>query len=221
MPTQTDTAAQLQVYYCALLIAQYQKPKAVGTIAALAVGGDGAHGLIANAIYTQVRDAFDLGGINGNSPAIGQQLDFLGELIGPTRYLNGLNLTINYMQTPTYAQIVSGTWRGLTTYELPQPPGWNFLTYEDFLASTLTDGPYRQLLQFMAKINSCYYSYGTIDEILLSFCGAYVNLVVGPNSWTYQHLTSDPGTLFEILNQMKLLPAPAGVTITVQEVASF
>ena len=60
-----------------------------------------------------------------------------------------------------------------------------------------------------------------IDQLLYDFMGAYVNLVVGPQTWTYQHLTSDPGTLFEILKQMNLLPCPAGVTLSVAEVGAF
>ena len=219
---QTPTAALLESYYTALLIPQYQKPKAVATIAALAVGNDGEHGLIGNAIATQVRNGFDLGGIDGNAPAVGQQLDFLGELIGPTRFFNGLSLSLTYgMQLPTYAQIVSSTWYGYTTYALPWPPAWSWLTYQDFDSNTMTDGQYRAVLQFQAKINSCWMSYGEIDAILYTFFGLNVNLVVTPQTWTYQHLTSDTGTLFEILKQINLLPAPAGVTIVVQEVASF
>ena len=217
----TAAAQQLIAYYTALLPPMYQKPKAQGTIAALAGGSDGQHGLIGNAIALQVRSAFDLGGLNGNVPAAGQQLDFLGELIGPSRYLNGLVVPANYTSLPTYAQVVSGQWYGYTTYELPQPPTWQTFTYEDLTANTLPDGQYRQLLQFMAQVNAAWFSYGNIDQLLYDFMGAYVNLVVGPQTWTYQHLTSDPGTLFEILKQMNLLPCPAGVTLSVAEVGAF
>jgi hypothetical protein len=218
----TSTAQQLISYYEALLIAEYQKPKAIATIGALAGGNDGEHGIIANAIYTQVRSAFDLGGLNGNTPAVGQQLDFLGELIGPTRFLNGLSVSLTYgMQMPTYAQIVTGTWYGFTTYADPWPPPTSWLTYQDFAQNTLTDGQYRSLLQFQAKVNGLLLSYGEVDQLMLNFCGDFVNLLVTPQTWTYQHLTSDPGNLFEILNQLNLLPAPAGVTIAVQEVSSF
>lgn len=219
-----DTAQQLIAYYQALLITGYAtKPKAFATIGALAGGSDGQHGLIANAIYTQVRNGFDLGGLNGNAPAVGKQLDFLGQLIGPTRYLNGLSLTINYgMQLPTYTQILSGTWHGYTTYSAPWPPTTQWLTYEDFTENTLTDAQYRRVLQFQAQVNGLWFSYGIIDELMLDYFGSYVNLIVsGRNAYTYQHLTSDPSNLFSIISQMGLLPAPAGVSVTVQEVANF
>ena len=44
-----NPSQQLIAYYQALLIAEFQLPKAIATIGALAGGSDGAHGLIANA----------------------------------------------------------------------------------------------------------------------------------------------------------------------------
>lgn len=215
-------AVQLIAYYQGLLVSEYAyKPKAVATIGAIAGGSDGQHGLIANAIYNQVRDGFDLIGLYGNAPAVGQQLDFLGELIGASRYFFGLDLSKTYWGMTTYGAPDQGTVNGWSTYELAQPPGWYWMSYEDFVENTLLDSEYRLVLQFLAAVQACDYAYGTMDAILLQFFGLNVNLQVSGMTWTYQHLTSDPESLFEIINQMNLLPAPAGVSVVVDEVTSF
>ena len=215
-------ADQIAIYYSGLLPLQYKLPKATATIQALASGNDGAHGLLGNALLLSIRTAFDLLGINGNPPAVGQQLDFLGELIGPSRnyaviidYAYTQNLT--YEDTPAaFAASV-----GEQTYEDPQPPPYYQLTYEDFLENQLADGDYRRVLAFVAQTNALNFSYGAMDALLLQYFQLKVNLVVGPMAWTYQHLTSDTDDLFEILKQMNLLPAPAGVAVAVQEVPNF
>lgn len=217
------TAETVIAYYQALLIAQYiDKPRAAATIGALAGGSDGAHGLVANAIYTQVRDGFDLLGIGGNAPAVGAQLDFLGELIGPTRYITDLVLGTTFVALPSYDDPDPGSYAGLSTYDLSQPPSWETMNYDDFTQDALTDGDYRRVLAFLAKLNGLWYSYANLDALLFAFFAGNVNLIVTGNmAYTYQHLTSDPDNLFGIINTMGLLPAPAGVSVTVAEVASF
>lgn len=205
-------------YYQALLIVQYaNKPKAVGTIGALMGGADGQHGLVAAAIYNQVRDGFDL------ATAVGQQLDFLGELIGPTRFLNTLNLSKDFIGITTYGAPDMTTVFGIATYETdPQPPSWYTMTYEDFVQGTLLDGDYRRVLQFLAQVQSSDYAYATLDKICYTFFSENVNLkVTGNMAITYQHLTSDTDNLFTLIEQMALLPTPAGVSIAVAQVASF
>lgn len=204
-------------YYEALLIAQYaNKPKAVGTIGALMGGADGLHGLVAGAIYNQVRDGFDL------LTAVGKQLDFLGELIGPTRFLSTLDLSKNFIGVTTYGAPDMGTVFGIADYDMAQPPSWYLMTYEDFISGKLQDGDYRRVLQFLAAVQRSDYAYETLDIILFQFFGGNVNLKVTNNmEITYQHLTSDTDNLFTIIRQMNLLPAPSGVNILTQEVLNF
>lgn len=212
------TAEFLIEYYEALLISQYSgKPKASATIGALMGGSQGTLGLIANAIYTQVRDAFDL------ATAQGTQLDFLGKLRGVTRRFASLDLSKTFIGITTYGAADMGTVLGIASYETsPQPPGWYTMTYEDFLSSTLLDGDFRRVIMFLAAVHSCDYAYGTIDAICYTFFAGNVNLkVTGNMALTYQHLTTDTDDLFEIISQMGLLPAPAGVSIAVSEVGSF
>ena len=215
-------ADQIAIYYSGLLPLQYKLPKATATIQALASGNDGAHGLLGNTLLLSIRTAFDLLGINGNPPAVGQQLDFLGELIGPSRNF-AVIIDYAYTQNLTYEDSIPDIDAsvGEVTYEDPWPPPYYQLTYEDFVEDTLVDGDYRRVLAFVAKTNALNFSYGAMDALLLQYFQLKVNLVVGPMAWTYQHLTSDTDDLFEILKQMNLLPAPAGVAVAVQEVPHF
>ncbi len=202
-------------YYKALLIGQYRdKPKASGTIGAL-MGGTGAYGLIADAICNQVRDGFDI------ETATGKQLDILGKLRGVTRYYYTLDLSKVFLPLVAYADVGGGQ-PGAVTYSDTMPPSTYIMTYDDFALSTLLDGDFRRVIKFLAKVHSCDYSYGNLDQILYTFFGDKVNLkVTGNFEITYQHLTSDTDNLFGIISQMGLLPAPAGVNVLVSEVGSF
>lgn len=211
------TVAELVAYYQALLPRQYAgKPHAAATIGALAGGADGQHGIIANAVALQVRAGFDL------KTAVGKQLDFLGELIGVTRYFEGLDVSKTYLAFPSINDPSFGTYKGFSSEQLPQPPSWYWLSVKDFLPNTLVDSDYRRVLMFVAQVNASDYSYSSLDATCYNFFGGNANLkVTGNMSITYQHLTSDTDNLFSIVSQMGLLPAPAGVTVATQEVASF
>lgn len=208
---------QLITYYQQLLIIQYRtKPRAFGTIGAL-MGGTGTYGLIANALPNQVRDGFDL------DTAVGRQLDILGKLRGTTRYFFGLDLSKTFLPLVDYDDPDVGTLPGIADYDDPvQPPLIYTMTYEDFVLNTIMDGDFRRVIKFLAAVSSCDFSYGTIDAICYNFFAGNVNLIVTGNmAITYQHLTSDTDDLFAIISQMGILPAPAGVSVAVQEVGSF
>lgn len=211
------TADTLISYYEALLISQYfNKPKAIGTIGAL-VGGTGKYGVLADAIYNQVRDGFDL------DTAVGRQLDIIGKFRGITRYLNTLNLAKVFLPLVSYDDGAAGTLPGIATYEdIPLPPSIYTMTYEDFVTGTLNDGDFRRVIKFLAAVESCDYAYETLDSICYTFFIGNVNIkVTAAMAITYQHLTSDTDNLFTIISQMGLLPTPAGVAITVDEVSNF
>jgi len=206
------TAEELIGYYQALLIIQYlKKPKAQGTIEAL------ISALIADAVDVQVRDGFDL------DTALGKQLDFLGKLRGVTRYYFTLNLSKIFIAVPSYDDPDKGLAAGIPDYSItPYPPSWYTMTYDDFVSHTLLDGDFRRVIKFLAKVHSCDHAYGTIDDICFAFFFGNVNLVDNADmTIKYQHLTSDTDNLFSIISQMRLLPKPAGVSVTTEEVASF
>lgn len=211
------TADELIDYYANTLIAQYyNKPKAIGTIEAL-IGGTGPFGLIGDAIANQVRDAFNL------DTAVGKQLDFLGKLRGITRFISGLDLSKTFLPLVLYDDPNAGTYPGIADYDDPiQPPSTYIMTYEDFIAERLQDGDFRRAIKFKAAVDSCDYSYATLDSICYTFFFGNVNLkIIGNMEIVFQHLTSDTDNLFSIVNQMGILPVPAGVKMTTAEVGSF
>lgn len=213
----SQTAEDIIEYYQNLLIAQYAtKPKANGTIGAL-IGGTGNFGIVANAIYGQVRDGFDL------DTAVGKQLDMLGLLRGVDRNFFSLDISKVFLPLVSYDDPDVGTLPGIASYDDPvQPPSIYTMTYDDFIENVLADGDFRRVIKFLAQVQSCDYAYGTLDAILYTFFADKVNLkVTGPMEITYQHLTSDTDNLFEIIHQMGLLPSPAGVHVLVTEVGSF
>jgi hypothetical protein len=203
---------ELISYYQALLIIQYlKKPKAQGTISAF------IDSLVSDAITIQVRDGFDL------DTAIGKQLDFLGKLRNASRYFFTLVLTKIFIAIPSYDDPDKGLAAGIPDYSItPYPPSWYTMTYDDFIGHTLTDGDFRRVIKFLAKVHSCDHAYGMIDTICYEFFFGNVNLIDnGDMTIKYQHLTSDTDNLFSIVSQMGLLPKPAGVFVTTEEVPAF
>lgn len=213
----SDTSEQLVSYYKELLISQYfNKPNAYGTIGAL-VGGTGEYGIIAAAIYNLVRDGFDI------DTAVGAQLDILGEFRGVIRYFSTLDLSKVFLPLVSYDDPSAGTYPGIADYDDPvQPPSTYTMTYDDFISNTLLDGDFRRVIKFLAAVDASDYSYESLDNICYTFFANKVNLkVTGNMEITYEHLTSDTDNLFEIVNQMGILPTPAGVSFVVAEVGSF
>ena len=210
-------ADELILFYQNTIISQYcNKTKAVETIGAL-MGGSGELGIIADAIYNQVRDGFDL------DNAVGVQLDTLGRFRGVSRFFATLDLSKVFVQMLSYDDPGLGTAIGIADYDDPvQPPSTYTLTYDDFILNTLQDDDFRRVIKFLAQVHSSDFAYASLDTILFNFFADNVNLIVTGNmDITYEHLTSDQDNLFEIVNQMGLLPTPAGVSFSVSEVASF
>ncbi len=59
----------------------------------------------------------------------------------------------------------------------------------------------------------------SIDLILQTFFATYCTLIDNEDmTITYVHQTSDPNLLFSIIDQLGLLPKPAGVEVIVTEV---
>jgi len=206
------TAEEIIEYYQRLLIAQYyRQPKAIATVGAYVgeVSGD--------AIYTQTRDAFDL------DTAIGKQLDMLGELRGVRRYFFSLDISKTFMAVPSYDDGDKGSVLGMADYDDPvYPPSWFTMRYDDFISYTLEDEDFRRVIQYLATLHSCDYAYKTLDDLFFRFFGVNANIVeMGSFALKYQHLTSDPDKLYSIIRQMGLLPRPAGVTFSTEEVVSF
>ena len=208
------TTSDLIQYYCNLLAAQYRGlPNASGTIQALATE------TVADQIYTQVLNGFNLFAANGYSPAIGAQLDVLAAYVGAPRTIYNYDPSIPYFALTDYADVPPAN-VGFADYSDVTDPVDNWLNY--FTAETsyvLTDGQLLSLIQYLIAVHASDHSLASIDAILYAFFGTYCTMTDNQDmTMTYTHQTSDPNYLFGIINELNLLPKPAGVGITVVEV---
>jgi len=202
------TNDQLVQYYSSLLVVQYKTlPNAQGTIAALVTQE------IANQIYSQVLNGFNL------DTAVGAQLDILASYVGAPREIFGYDPTIPYFALYSYNTVPPSN-VGFASYSDVTPPVDNWLSYTSSETTfVLTDGQLRQLIQYLIALHASNQTLVSIDLLLEAFFGNYCTLTDNQNmTITYTHLTSDPNTLFGIVNELNLLPHPAGTAVTVVEV---
>lgn len=187
--------------YVDLLIAQYSnKPRARGTVAAY------VSEVVASEIFTQVRDAFDL------DTAVGVQLDILGSYRGVSRDVFTLALTKNFFFFASYSE--TPTEFGFAIYSQADIDiDWFFLTYPDVNASlfTMTDPQYREVIKFVAAVESSPLSLADIDVILLQFFGADIELTDNANMTITYENTNPPNLQYELVRDLGFLPRPAGV----------
>jgi len=197
---------ELIVYYQNLLIIQYKTlAKASANIAAL------AKEVIADLIYTQVQNAFDL------TTAIGAQLDTLGAYVGAFRFLANFSSLNGYFALPLYANPGAGAVVGFSEYtDLTDPVGyWKLYTTID-VSLSMSDGQLQSLTQYLIALHACDMSVSSIDLILQQFFGQYLTLTDNLDmTITYTHLSTDPFELFSIVQYMNAFPKPAGVGISI------
>lgn len=200
------TIDELIAYYQNLLIIQYKTlPRASATIGALATE------IIADLIYTQVQDGFDV------NTAIGDQLDILGVYVGARRFLANFSSTATYMAFPLYSNAGASSVVGFSSYsDVSAPVGyWRSYRTTD-VPLTLSDGQMQLLIKYLIAIHFSDTSVSSIDLILQEFFGNYLILTDNRDmTITYTHTSSDPSQLFSIINYMGILPKPAGVGINI------
>lgn len=208
------TTAELIQYYQNLLAIQYKfLPNATGTIGAL------ASQVIADQIYVQTQNAYNLFPANGYQAAVGVQLDILAGYVGAPRTIFGYDPTIPYMAFYSYTTTPPSN-IGFASYTDPTDPGDSWLSYSTSETSyVLTDGQLQLLVAYLIAVHASPHTLSSIDNILQTFFGPYCVLIDNENmSVVYQHSVSDPNHLFSIIEQLNFLPQPAGVAVSVTEV---
>ena len=197
------TTEELKQYYTDLLIIQYKRmPNSRATIALLA--GEA----IADQVILHTRDAFNL------DTAVGPQLDFLGALVGQTRYVHGLALN-NYFGMPKDGDTVNNFF-GFVLQAAPNS-AWYFLRYADINAplGTLTDGDFRRLIKYFIQLNVMETSLAAIDALLWSFFpGVGKATDNGDMTITYT-FTANTDPVVAAIGFLQALPKPAGVGIII------
>lgn len=201
----SQTPDQVIAYYVGLLIIQYyNKSKAQATINAFVTP------VVADLIYTQVENAFDL------QSAVGAQLDILADYLGAFRSIPAFVSTVTYFELTAYSSSpVANTGFGL--YTSPTDPIDYWIQYTTNAGVfVLTDPLLQQLIQYLAALYALDYTNSDIDALLVNFFGGYVKLTDNGNmTITYTHSHTDPSIFFAIVNSLNKLPRPSGVGISV------
>lgn len=207
--------SDLIAYYCNLLAVQYRTlPNATGTIQALATE------TVADQIYAQVLNGFNLFAANGYGTAIGAQLDILADYVGAPRRIFALSPSIVNFALTDYAVLPVGA-IGFADYADVAAPVDYWADYATVASTyTLTDGQMLKLILYLIAVHASDHTLYSIDIILQTFFGTYCTVADGLNmTLVYTHsTTNDPSVFFAIVKQLNLLPHPAGVAITVVEV---
>lgn len=208
------TDSELIAYYVNLLAIQYKiLPNATSTIQALSTQ------VVASQIYGSVLNGFNLFPANGIPTAIGVQLDTIGEYVGAPREIFGYDPAIPYFALNDYS-VTPPTNVGFADYSDTTDPVDNWISYTTSeTAYVLTDGQLLSLIQYLIAVHKSDYTLESIDLILQTFFGSYCTLTDNEDmTILYTHLLTDPNYFFGIVNQLNLLPHPAGVEISVVEV---
>lgn len=195
-------------YYVQLLIIQFKTlPNATGTIRALTTEA------VADQIFSQVLNGFDL------STAVGAQLNTLAQYVGAPRTIYAYDPTVPYFAFQGYSDTLLPN-VGFASYSDTTDPIDFWLSYTTGETSfILSDGQLRSLISYMIAVHKSNTTLASIDDILQTFFGTYCTLADNEDmTVTYTHQTSDPNLLFSIVNQLGLLPQPAGVQVQVVEV---
>lgn len=209
------TDADLVATYVALLPIQWSgpaTPKAQDTIDLLATTA------IANQIVGQVLAGFALTNIYGQTPAVGAQLDILGQFVGARRSLPNFVLSGTYFsfQDTTAPHDPGAGGFGDTTLGTPPTDLWLSTTQTAAAPYVLTDAQMILLIQYLAAVNHADFTVEDIDDILFEFFGIYVTVEeTASMQLTYTQDPADTGTLFDIVNYLHAFPHPAGVQIIV------
>ena len=187
-------------------------PNAQDTIDLLATVG------IANQIVGQVLSGFSLTNIYSQTPAVGKQLDLIGQFVGAQRFLPTYDPSIIYFghqdTTGSYDPQAGGF--GDASSATPPTDYWLSTTGSVGGGYTLSDAQMVQLIEYLAAVNHANFTLSAIDAILYKFFGQYVTVAeTGTMHITYTQSASDPGTLFGIVTYLGAFPKPMGVEVTV------
>lgn len=196
---------ELIEYYKNLLIMQYRdKSKALAHIENIVRSG------MIYDIAIAVRDGFNL------DTAKGKQLDVLGRIIGPSRTITGTTFTRAYYGYMLYGDTAPFTFNPMLVYGA-EDGDVQFRNYTEGQQSLydLTDEEYRVILKLAIVRNNSNASVKSIDDILNALFGAECYFIDRMNMTIGFLVGANLFRVFNIAKATGLLPAPAGVGVSI------
>ena len=206
--------ADLAATYVSLLPIMWSgpdTPNAQATIDLLATTA------IASQIVGQVLSGFALTNIYDQVPAVGAQLNILGQFVGAQRFLPTYDPSITYFGQQDTTGSYDPSAGGFADAASSTPPTdyWISTSASEGSGYTLSDAQMIQLISYLAAVNHANLTLSAIDSIFFQFFGTYVTVTEGNMSLTYTQSASDPGALFGIVNYLGAFPHPMGCEIVV------
>lgn len=192
---------EIKDYYGGLLIVQYRaKPKAQATVRALSVLPDG------DGILDQELVCFDL------DTAAGEQLDFLGRIVGIPREVYGLDLNHTFFSFTRYDGTPDSI--GFGRYSDNPYPSDLFYRYNNWASYTLTDFEMRALIKLKIIFNNAYSSLANIKTAFFTaFSGDIDVSEPSPNNGDFFNFTRYDGTPASNGFQLYTDPQPGTINI--------
>ena len=205
------TNEELAATYVQLLIIQYSdpnnQPNAIATINLLATEA------IANQIVLQVLSGFSINDSYGQTPAVGVQLDILGQFVGAERFLDGYSPPINYFSYGDTVGPDNNAYGFGDIYNNIIPLDYWESTVNTAGTYTLSDGQMSQLIQYLATKNNMYMSLENIDNLLFSLFGTEVTVEETNMELQYSDAGGNGSVMYGVINYLNAFPHPAGVNI--------
>ena len=205
------TNEELAATYVQLLIIQYSdpnnQPNAIATINLLATEA------IANQIVLQVLSGFSINDAYGQTPAVGVQLDILGQFVGAERFLDGYSPPINYFSYGDTVGPDNNAYGFGDIYNNIIPLDYWESTVNTAGTYTLSDGQMSQLIQYLATKNNMYMSLENIDNLLFSLFGTEVTVEETNMELQYSDAGGSGSVMYGVINYLNAFPHPAGVNI--------
>ncbi len=205
------TNEELAATYVQLLIIQYSdpnnQPNAIATINLLATEA------IANQIVLQVLSGFSINDAYGQTPAVGVQLDILGQFVGAERFLDGYSPPINYFSYGDTVGLDNNAYGFGDIYNNIIPLDYWESTVNTAGTYTLSDGQMSQLIQYLATKNNMYMSLENIDNLLFSLFGTEVTVEETNMELQYSDAGGNGSVMYGVINYLNAFPHPAGVNI--------
>jgi hypothetical protein len=172
---------------------------------------------IASQIVGQVLSGFALTNIYDQVPAVGAQLNILGQFVGAQRFLPTYDPSITYFGQQDTTGSYDPSAGGFADAASSTPPTdyWISTSASEGSGYTLSDAQMIQLISYLSAVNHANLTLSAIDSIFFQFFGTYVTVTEGNMSLTYTQSASDPGTLFGIVDYLGAFPHPMGCEIVV------
>lgn len=205
------TNEELVAYYQNLLIIQYGnpnlQPNANAHVSLLVTEA------IANQVVNQVGQGFSINDAYGQTPAVGVQLDILGQFVGAERFLDGYSPPINYFSYGDTIGPDNNAYGFGDIYNNIIPLDYWESTVNTAGTYTLSDGQMSQLIQYLATKNNMYMSLENIDNLLFSLFGTEVTVEETNMELQYSDAGGNGSVMYGVINYLNAFPHPAGVNI--------